>query len=169
MCRVLTAIVTLLLAFAGLGRSTDPPAEKSITSKTATVDVELTEDIRTVLARAVAGESDRPARLVVRGLRSPEGWNGRNAVRVFVNKADATAETPVESSNYVWEFGLDRTDPDKPKNVGMDLLGPLKAIKWQPGDKIQLTFVLVSGDGAALPAETKVPFRDVVLSTTPPK
>ena len=97
-----------------------------------------------------------PVTLSLRGVQVPEDWNFKNAIHVFVNQPDASANTSADESSFVFAFYLSPLDPEQPQNFGFDL-GPAlmrlkKDKKWKPSEAIRATFVVVPPAGLDLPA-----------------
>jgi hypothetical protein len=80
-------------------------AASVITAAPATFEVALGSDVRRRLDRQLAGGSLEVARLVLRDLR-PRAAGGLKGVRIFVEKPDADAATPVDDPHYAGNFVL---------------------------------------------------------------
>jgi hypothetical protein len=116
------------------------------------------------VAKALDGKTSRSVALSLRGVKVPDGWNPRTSIHVFVNKPDATAATSPRDENFVFAFHLSPLDPEEPQNFGMDLAPALARTRWQPGQSLKVTFVVVPPKNVELPKDLKVPFEEVVIS-----
>ena len=137
---------------------------KELKPEPVTLTVPLDPDVPSKMAKAIGGKTPGSVELSLDGVKTPKGWKTRTAIRVFLNNPDATANTSPKDPSFVFAFHLSAQDGDESQNIGIDL-GPTLALqKWEPGQKVRVTFVLVPETGEALPKDVKVPFEKCYIS-----
>ena len=151
-------------AGAEAGGEDDPVATKAITAAPSTFEVALEEEARQRLERHLGRGSLDVARLTVRDLR-PRAAQSLKGVRIFIEKPDADAGTPVDDPHYAGSFVLGLEDTQ----TLLLNVAPTLARLWQSGDlsgrkALRVTFVPEPWDfAAALPEDFALPFESVTL------
>jgi hypothetical protein len=151
-------------AGAEAGGEDDPVATRVITAAPNTFEVALEEEARQRLELHLGRGSLDVARLAVRNLR-PRAAHALKGVRIFIEKPDADARTPVDDPHYAGSFVLGLED----SQTMLLNVAPTLARLWQSGDlagrkALRITFVPEPWDfAAALPENFALPFEGLTL------
>jgi hypothetical protein len=146
------------------GGEDDPVAAKVITAAPSTFEVALEEEVPQRLELHLGRGSLDIARLVVRDLR-PRAAQSLKGVRIFIEKPDAHAGTPVDDPHYAGSFVLGLED----SQTMLLNVAPTLARLWRSGDlagrkALRITFVPEPWDFAdALPEEFALSFESLTL------
>lgn len=151
-------------AGAEAGVEDDPMTAKAITAAPSTFEVALEQEARQRLELHLGRGSLDVARLTVRDLR-PRAAKSLKGVRIFIEKPDADARTPVDDPHYAGSFVLGLEDTQ----TLLLNVAPTLAKLWQSGDlagrnALRITFVPEPWDyAAALPEDFALPFASLAL------
>lgn len=151
-------------AGAEAGGEGDPVATRAITGAPSTFEVALEEEARQRLEFHLGRGSLDVARLTVRDLR-PRAAQSLKGVRIFIEKPDADAGTPVDDPHYAGSFVLGLEDTQ----TMLLNVAPTLARLWQSGDlagqkALRITFVPEPWDfAAALSEDFALPFESMTL------
>ncbi|MGH8614078.1 MAG: hypothetical protein ACREYF_19135 [Gammaproteobacteria bacterium] len=112
-----------------------------LTAAPTTVEVAIPEDVRRHVQRHLGQKSLETVRLVVRDLR-PEAADALKGVRLFLDRPDADAATPVDDPHYAGNFVLGLDD----SQTFLWNIAPTLARIWRAPDlttkkTLQVTFV----------------------------
>lgn len=151
-------------AGAETGSEGDPMAKKVITAAPRTFEVALEEEASQRLELRLGRGSLDVARLTVLNLRA-QSAKALKGVRIFIEKPDADAGTPVEDPHYAGSFVLGLEDS---QTMLLNVAPTLNRL-WQSGDlagrkTLRITFVPEPWDfAAALPEGFALPFESLTL------
>lgn len=141
----------------------------AITAAPVTFNVALEDEVRQSLERQLAGGSLEVARLVIHNLR-PRSAKALKGVRIFIEKPDASVNTPVDDPHYTGNFvlGLEAS-----QSMLLNIAPTLSRL-WQAGElapkvlaerrALRITFVPEPWDDAtALAKDFSLPFESLTI------
>jgi hypothetical protein len=167
-----TLVATLAFAHGGVddGQSARDDAKILVTEHPTTVLVEIPQSVKAVAKRRLEHRSLKALRLTIVGLERPQNAAALKALRVFIDKPDATVETSIHDKHYVGSIvlGLD-------KKQGMVLnaapaVSRLFAAKPNLLDRqtIPVTIVPVAtGERSASPKNLEIPIESIRVELPP--
>ncbi|WP_287244514.1 MULTISPECIES: hypothetical protein [unclassified Okeania] len=136
-----------------------------ITANPSTFEVEIEEEVRQRLNLYLEDDSLKIARLYIQELR-PREARALQGVRIFIEKPDADANTPIDDPHYANSFVLGLEDSQSmiwniaPTLSKLWYLGDLSPEKLAEKEALQITFVPNPWDFAiALPEDFALTFR----------
>jgi hypothetical protein len=150
------------------GPGDGPKGRQVLTDKPLTVRVGTTDRLEAALAAAADRDPKFVIRLALDGVVPPENRAGSGGVRVFVNKNDATHETPTDDLHFVTAFDFSPTGGREAQGFNLDLTRTVKELRRRgeldPAKPLRITLVAVPAEGVKkLPEGFSVPIERVTV------
>jgi hypothetical protein len=136
-----------------------------ITAKPLTVRLRLSDEFRGRMQHELESGSLNVVRLRIKGIQIATRFSSLEAIRVFIDKPQANADTPTDDSHFAGTFVLSI----KPRqDVIVNAASALKAARYaQEGSTVPnpllITLVPVSRPPEQLPKDLAIPFDAVTV------
>jgi hypothetical protein len=147
--------------------------ESMISNKPLTVSMreDLTPQVRSQIAEAIKLYPKATVRLTLGGVTPPAERKSIHGFKVFLNKPDATAVTPLDDPHYVTSKEFAPTTDDTPQAFAFDILKTLVAIKkseqldiLDPEKALKVTIVASPAPGVSrLPDEASFSVHSLTI------
>lgn len=146
----------------------EPPKKMVIAKEPLSVPIAPTEAVKVALETLGQKEPKVVIRLAVEGMIPPENRKQVGGIRVFLNKDNATANTPIDDPHFVTAIDFAPVDARKPMSFNLDLTRALKSLassnKLDVKKPLRITFVAVPAESEdKLPAELSIPVGSVEI------
>jgi hypothetical protein len=143
---------------------------------TISVQEALTPQLRSQIAQAIKHYPEATVRLTLGGVTPPSERKSIQGFKVFLNKPDATAATPVDDPHYARSIEFAPTN-DAPQAFAFDILRTLVALKkfeqfdiLDPEKPFKVTIVPNPAPGVSrLPDEASFSVHTLALEVPEPK